>query len=333
MLKALQWHTGDQLNIAGQAEGTSTPSKVTVAFQLSPMKSADALKGWRTEFALVCLSNPIPSRCPDRNSISWQDMCVMYQPANLLTQQGDARGVPETSFTPPLCDLYLQPIGPNAFKVSRSWSLFTEKSGRFVTLFCSLWHDWAAVEHEYNMLESKFKGRYSGTVNAHMVSFKFYKSSLWIVLFVEQHLTYISHRACMLLSAIGLKPYYFNTQSCVICAMHVGEVVKCRTETSEMEKKNPLRFSHYSVSNLGSPLSFIMCINPLSCGVGAGAQGRRGAVTDSVRFFKKGNCITLIEEPLSALKASAFSAQATFTHQYFLCCFTTVFLALITCSP
>lgn len=172
-----------------------------------------------------------------------------------------------------------------------------------------------------------------GTVNAHMVSFKFYKSSLWIVLFVEQHLTYISHRACMPLSAIGLKPYYFNTQSCVICAMHVGEVVKCRTETSEMEKKNPLRFSHYSVSNLGSPLSFIMCINPLSCGVGAGAQGRRGAVTDSVRFFKKGNCITLIEEPLSALKASAFSAQATFTHQYFLCCFTTVFLALITCSP
>lgn len=164
MLKALQWHTGDQLNIAGQAEGTSTPSKVTVAFQLSPMKSADALKGWRTEFALVCLSNPIPSRCPDRNSISWQDMCVMYQPANLLTQQGDARGVPETSFTPPLWDLYLQPIGPNAFKVSRSWSLFTEKSGRFVTFFCSLWHDWAAVEHEYNMLESKFKGRYSVVV-------------------------------------------------------------------------------------------------------------------------------------------------------------------------
>lgn len=89
-------------------------SKVTVACQrLSVMKSAGAPRCWRTESALVRYCHQPPSRCPGRNSISWQDMYVMYQPANLLTQQGDARGVLKPSPTPPLRDLRLLSAAPN----------------------------------------------------------------------------------------------------------------------------------------------------------------------------------------------------------------------------
>lgn len=52
---------------------------------------------------------------------------------------------------------------------------------------------------------------------------------------------------------------------------------------------------------------------------GCRGTGSGGPVTDSVRFFKKGNCITLIEELLRMVKAPAFGVQASFTHQCSLC--------------
>lgn len=52
----------------------------------------------------------------------------MYQPANLLTQQGDARGVLNPFQTPPLCVLRLL----SSVQINlRNLSLFTQKEGGF----------------------------------------------------------------------------------------------------------------------------------------------------------------------------------------------------------
>ncbi len=97
------------LNMAGQAKGATTLyiQKSEQHARECHLWRVQVLWCWRTESALVCHSNQLPSRCPDRNSISWQDVCVMNQPADFLTQQGDARGALKPSLTPPLCDLCL----------------------------------------------------------------------------------------------------------------------------------------------------------------------------------------------------------------------------------
>lgn len=103
--------------------------------------------------ALVCHSIQPPHRYPDRNSISWQDMYVMYQPANLLTQQGDARGVycNPTSVWPPL---HSQSSGKKNTKktpeVVRGCSWFTHIW--FLHVFNWLFfllHIWAAAVSKY----------------------------------------------------------------------------------------------------------------------------------------------------------------------------------------
>lgn len=94
-----------QLNIAGQAKGGSTlfiSMSPNVTYQ--ECRCSEELEG---QLASVCHSDQLPSRCPDRNSISWQDMYVMHQPANLIPQQVDARRVVLTHLT--VTSVFLHP--------------------------------------------------------------------------------------------------------------------------------------------------------------------------------------------------------------------------------
>lgn len=67
---------------------TTSHSGVTAGcHRVSRLNSAGAPKCWRTRPALAWRSSRLQSRCPDRNNTTWQEMDVMYQPANLLTQR------------------------------------------------------------------------------------------------------------------------------------------------------------------------------------------------------------------------------------------------------
>lgn len=101
-------------------------------FQLSVLKShrvpptvtcEDCRCSEVLEDRLGTCSPKLPCRCPDRNSISWQDLYVVQQPANLPTRRGDARGV-----HPNLCvpEVTQPDASPKKSLFPRSNRLFTE---------------------------------------------------------------------------------------------------------------------------------------------------------------------------------------------------------------
>lgn len=121
---------------------------------------------------------------------------------------------------------------------------------------------------------------------------------------------------CICPAATGLKPYYLNSQSCVIYGKHKTKakklnIYKCRAGTSAC--KRALDLNYRCVSNSGSPLSFIMCKAHFHIEIRLHFKsGGAGGLSLTRCICKKGNCISLIEELLRLVKASALSVQAGF---------------------
>lgn len=128
-----------------------------------------------------------------------------------------------------------------------------------------------------------------------------------------------------------LKPYYLNPWSCVIYGKHAAKAEKKKSAAlGHQHELKALDCNHWCVSNSRSPLCLIMCkahfhieirLHFKHGGVGWGDMGQGACHRLGAFVKKKGNCINLIEELLRMLKASAFTVQSGFTHQYLLYCF------------